>query len=304
MRRATARQYRSSIRKHVLPTLGERRLSDLRWQDLALLQDLLQQQQVGTAAVNRALHHAFRSMVRDAVRSGVNVDPNLYDRRLWSRLEEDAGDADPYTPAARAKILTHFRGTHWFAFVYFAFWQGPRPSEAIALRRQDLDLDHGTAVIRRSRVYGSESKTKTRKSKRTIRLHPGTIRVLRGVWPIHSKPDDCVFRTPGGAPINEQNFYQRIWLPALRRLGLRERRFYDCRATYVSTMISLGKRVAFVAEQTGHSIRVLEARYKKYFPSADDLEIADQDVAEDGASGISSTFCLHPEAKVEENGGV
>jgi integrase len=158
-------------------------------------------------------------------------------------------------------------------------------------------------MIRRSRVYSSEAKTKTRKSKRTIRLHPGTIHVLRSVWPIHTKPEDYVFTTPGGSPINEQNFLQRVWSPALRRLGLRDRGFYACRATYCSTMISLGKKVAFVAEQTGHSIRTLEARYKKYFPSADDLEIPDQQIAEGRESGISSTFSLHPKAKVEKKGG-
>lgn len=303
VRRATARQYRSSIRKHVIPTMGKRRLSELRWQDLALLQDLLQQQQVGTAAINRALHHAFRSMVRDAVRSGISVDPGLYDRRLWRRLPEDTGDPDPYTPEERDKILEHFRGTHWFAFVYFAVWQGTRPGEAIALRRLDLDLDRGTALIRRSRVYTSEAATKTRKSKRTIRLHPGTIRVVRSVWPIHTKPDDYVFTTPGGSPINEQNFQQRIWSPALRRLGLRDRGFYACRSTYCSTMISLGKKVGFIAEQTGHSIRTLEARYAKYFPAADDLEIPGEDLVETSERGISSTFSLHPEAKVERKGG-
>ena len=65
-------------------------------------------------------------------------------------------------------------------------------------------------------------------------------------------------------------------------------------------MISLGKKVGFVAEQTGHSIRTLETRYKKYFPSADDLDIPGQDAGAGVQPGISSTFSLHPEAKVEK----
>ena len=72
---------------------------------------------------------------------------------------------------------------------------------------------------------------------------------------------------------------------------------------YLLQHVPLGKKIAFVAEQTGHSIRTLEARYKKYFPSADDLEIPDQGVAVEGGPRISSTFSLHPEAKVEKNGG-
>src|SRR5262249_52815652 len=147
----------------------------------------------------------------------------------------------------RDEILTHFRDTHWYPFVYFALWQGPRPSESIALRRQDVDLVRGTVEIRRSRVYSSEAKTKTKKSKRTIRLHPGTASVLRAVWPTDEKAEDYVFTTPGGSPINEQNFQQRVWSPALRSLGIRDRGFRACRSTYCSTMISLGKKVAFVA---------------------------------------------------------
>jgi hypothetical protein len=67
-------------------------------------------------------------------------------------------------------------------------------------------------------------------------------------------------------------------------------------------MISLGKKVAFVAEQTGDSIRTLEKRYKKYFPSDDDVEIPGQELSETPVDGISSTFSLHPEAKVEKKG--
>jgi len=207
LRRATARQYRSSIRKHVLPTLGPRRLHDLQWSDLAMLQDDLRQRGTGIVAINRALHHALRSMSRDAARSGLAVAPNLYDRRLWGRLDEDSdSEPDPYTPEEREEILAHFRGTHWFAFVFFQFWQGPRPSETTALRRRDVDLKYETASIHKSRVAGAEAGAKTKKSRRTVRLHPNTVKVLRDRWPIGADPDDYVFTTPGGAPIDEQNF--------------------------------------------------------------------------------------------------
>jgi hypothetical protein len=42
-------------------------------------------------------------------------------------------------------------------------------------------------------------------------------------------------------------------------------------------MISMGKKVGFVSEQTGHSIRTLEKRYKKYFPSESDILVAGED---------------------------
>jgi hypothetical protein len=38
-------------------------------------------------------------------------------------------------------------------------------------------------------------------------------------------------------------------------------------------MLSIGKKLAFVSEQTGHSIRTLEKHYKKYLPQDDDLAL-------------------------------
>jgi hypothetical protein len=60
--------------------------------------------------------------------------------------------------------------------------------------------------------------------------------------------------------------------------------------------------VSSAKRHQGDSIRTLETRYKKYFPSDDDLEIPGQEVYEALVDGISSTFFLQPKAKVERNG--
>ena len=131
----------------------------------------------------------------------------------------------------------------------------------------------------------------SKKSKRTVRLHPGTIKVLADAWPIHAKPDDYVFTTPTGAPVDQANFYKRVWLRTLRRMGVRERPFYNTRHSYVSYMLSIGKRLAFVSEQTGHSIRTLERHYAKYLPQEDDLTLPGEGESETGtpASGLAKT---------------
>jgi integrase len=275
VRSQTAAQYRSAFKCHILPSLGPMRIAALTWQTLATLQDQLMAA-VGAPAINRALHHALRAMLRDAKRRGVRVAANLYDKDLWQRLDENTDSTpDPYDPAEREAILEHFRAEkpEWYPFVYFQFWQGARPSEATALRRRDVDLAQGTFRVHRSRVGGAEARTKTKKSKREPRFHPGTVRVLRSAWPLGTKPDDYVFTTPRGTPVSEDNFQSRVWLPALRALKVRERPFYNTRHSYISTMISLGKKVGFVSEQTGHSILTLEKRYKKYFPSESDILI-------------------------------
>ncbi len=281
LRLATVRQYRSSLKKHVLPHIGQQPLHTLIWEDLAQLQTELRRAGVGPATINRALHHALRSMLQDARRRREIISrvSDLFDPSFWQRLDENSEDEpDPYDEGERSLILDYFRRHkgHFFAFVSFSLFQGTRPSETVALRRRDVDLRYGTVRIHRSRVASNEAKTKTRKSKRTIRLHSPTIRILRDAWPIHANPDDYVFTTPTGAPIDQGNFYKRIWLPALRKLGLRERAFYNCRHSYISYLLSLGKSLALVSAQTGHSIRTLERHYKKYLPQDDDLSLPDE----------------------------
>jgi hypothetical protein len=63
-----------------------------------------------------------------------------------------------------------------------------------------VDLKYETASIHKSRVAGAEAGAKTKKSRRTARLHPNTVKVLRDRWPIGADPDDYVFTTLGGCP--------------------------------------------------------------------------------------------------------
>jgi integrase len=115
--------------------------------------------------------------------------------------------------------------------------------------------------IRRSRVLGRDGEPKTGRSKRDIILHEGLIRVLREHVPRRPAPHDFVFRTPRGAPIDEVNFYQREWLSCLRALGIRSRPFYNCRHTYISTLLAAGAKPLFVCRQTGTSLEMIEKHY-------------------------------------------
>jgi integrase len=104
-------------------------------------------------------------MIRDARVDGL-VKSNLFDRVFFKALSitDTKPSIDPYTPEEREIILEAFRTKrpHYYKFVFFHFWQGPRPSESTALRREDVDLRYATANIHRSLVQGHEAGTKDR----------------------------------------------------------------------------------------------------------------------------------------------
>jgi hypothetical protein len=76
----------------------------------------------------------------------------------------------------------------------------------------------------------------------------------------------------GGAPIDQANFYQREWLPMLRRLRIRPRPFYNTRHTYISYMLEIGAKPLWVARQTGTSLEMIEKHYGRAKVVAEELD--------------------------------
>jgi integrase len=272
------KDYESQFSRHILParvkggTFGSLFLAELTVDNLLELQTKLKAKGLKAASVNGIIHGSLRAMLKDARRNGA-IAHNLFDRDLFSTLPLTDSETriDPYTPEERERILEDFRVTcpHYYAFVYHQFWTGSRPSEACGLREKRVDFVYQRERIERSRVQGHEAGTKTKRSNREIHLHDNLVQVLKAHKLQSGKPENYFFTTPEGTPIDESNFYNREWLPRLRRLNIRQRPFYNTRHSYTSFMLSIGAKLAFVSAQTGDSIKTLEAHYAKYIPDAD-----------------------------------
>jgi integrase len=68
-------------------------------------------------------------------------------------------------------------------------------------------------------------------------------------------PDELVFGTIRGTPLQPSNFRQRVWDPALRSAGLdcERYRLHDLRHTCVSRLVAAGADVKLVQAVAGHS---------------------------------------------------
>lgn len=272
------RNRESYLRAHVLPELGTVRLDQLQPRHITELQDQLRKKGLAAGPIDRVIHSAFRGMLRDAELSGYrSADLRVvFDRRFVGRLDKasDAAEIDPFTDDEREKILGSFFESQprYHTFVYFRFWTGTRPSEAIALWWGDIDLPGCRVRIRRSRVLGKDGRPKTGRSKRDVIVHEGLDEILRRHAPEQPDPKGFVFMTPTGAPIDEANFVRRVWIPALRKLKIRERPFYNTRHTYISTLLAIGAKPLFVCRQTRTSLEMIERHYGDARMSAQDLD--------------------------------
>jgi hypothetical protein len=107
------------------------------------------------------------------------------------------------------------------------------------------------------------------------------MKILRSHQPLREMAEDYVFTMPTGAPIDEQNFFNKEWLPTLRAKEIRPRPFYNTRHSYASFLFSIGARSGFISAQLGDSIKTLETHYARYMPSADDSrELVERKIAE------------------------
>jgi integrase len=153
--------------------------------------------------------------------------------------------------------------------IQFAFWSGLRTSELIALRWQDVDLDHNRIFIRQAKVRGHIKGTKTSAGSREVSLQPQAKKALINQQPHTRKIDDIVFHDSRNSQPwkNDQAIRKVVWIPELKRADLKYRNPYQTRHTFASTLLSRGENPLWVAQQMGHKdwgqIRMVYGRWIK-----------------------------------------
>jgi integrase len=182
-------------------------------------------------------------------------------------------EMDTLTPDECGLFLDALKGERLAAMFSLALTTGMRPEEYLALKWSDIDLEKGTATVRRAlitnRTGGSWhfSEPKTKQSRRTIPLPVSTIQELR----THRRRQleaklklgtawndfDLVFASEIGTPLNPPNV-TRAFKKALKDAGIRTSvRLYDLRHTTATLLLQANVNAKVVSERLGHSTIVL-----------------------------------------------
>jgi integrase len=165
-----------------------------------------------------------------------------------------------------------------------------RPSEATALRWNDVDLSFAKVSITKSRHLKAEAPTKTRASVRTVTLLPVMVEVLNQLYPLRATEQDHIFLDVNRNPFDAQDWMGRHWNKALRASGIRQRKFYYTRHTYISVALSAGVNIKWLAEQCGTSVAMIEKHYGRY-------------IRDDGDAPLRALFESKTETFTETFGG-
>src|SRR5262245_7958382 len=272
--------YRKHWRKHIKLAFGARPLAAITTAALedfktALTAPELRGKGLAMKTARDIIDGTFRALVRDARRVDKVVTADPFADLTWPR--KVVPKPDPYTAEERDLVLDFFwrQKRRQYAFVYVLFFTGLRTAEAIGLRWGKVDLRRGRLTVDVSRTLGEDNAPKTKRSQRTIPLRPEVVAVLRALRPLHVAEDTFVFTTTAGTPVNEERFVEKHWRPALRATGIRPRKFYATRATFISqTLEAQVIPIKKLADYCGTSVAMIEQHYADWMEPKTPAELA------------------------------
>jgi integrase len=273
VRPSAAKRHRWTFESTILPVWRHVPLSQITLAALVdfrarLFERKVRDRPISLKTVRNISDWHFRALSREARDIDHLVTANPFAELRWPKPPRKK--PDPFTEAERDTILGFFarKRPHWYPFVYFQFWTGCRPSETAALRVSDVDLTLGRVSITKSRDEQYESAPRTEGSVREIKLLPNVLAVLRAMPKLlHADEDTYFFRNPDGGPITT-TWWKKSWYPVLQVLGVRPRKFYATRHTFISVALSTSCNLKWVAEYCGTSVAMIEKSYGKFI--ADD----------------------------------
>lgn len=289
--------YADAVRVHLNPRIGDHRVQELKPEHVArLYAELLANGRIDGrgglgAKTVRNIAAVLSGALDDAVKWG-RVQRNVCDVVDLPRWERPA--IRTWTSAQMRAFLTATSSSRDGAAWRLLLTTGCRRGELGAFRWRHVDLDRGKLTIETARVKAGsqtvEGSPKSRASRRTISIDPGTIAALRawkrrqagerlaageGWWGAPDREDDFVMADELGRPL-APNTITRHWTAAIIRAGLPLIRLHDARHTYATVaLMEAGERDKVISERLGHSDIATTQRLYAHVRERDDRRAAD-----------------------------
>lgn len=216
-----------------------------------------------------------RASVQAAMEAGA-ISPDAWPRRSKSRARRKVARTSRSVdvrslpnPQAMAEaieaILSKQPGSKTYrVMTAVAYYAGLRPSEVVMLRVQSVKLPAdgwGHLDITESDIsFDEPGEPKT--GRRTVPIPPVLVAMLRE-WVEQNDltaPDQLLFRTRNNTCPSGSN-WGRAWHRALKSVGLKPMRVYDCRHAAATTWLRAGMPLGETARRLGHSVETLVSTY-------------------------------------------
>ena len=264
----TVELYESMFRRHVLPTLGHLRLTEIMREHVRLLLAGKAEAGLKRGTLQNILA-PLRELLNHALEDGlIGSNPAARIGRRLARLRsgDEGKRTDIFTERELSHLLTtvHLECPEHADLITTVGWTGLRQGEAFGLQWQDIDFHHGFLELRRTVGYrqgalltGSPKSGKARRVDlpRTLQhfLRQRNERAIDNAALNQQAFCPWVFPNRAGQPLDASHFTSRVWHPLLVKADLRRLPFHTLRHTYASLLIMRGENLTYIKEQLGHS---------------------------------------------------
>ena len=251
----TLAEYRRELERFAIPHFATTRLIDVTTRDVKQLVVKLEAKGFAPNTVRLAIA-PVRALFATAREDGLLEHNPVSGVRLATRAAASASDEDQ---EEQAKALTEIQladlldcvADEWRAFVAFVAQTGLRISEAVAVRRSDLDFTEGRLNVRRRYRLGRYAPPKSKYGRRSIPLTKAMRTELRERC-AGLPTDALVFANRAGQPLDASNLAERVLKPAARTAGVPWASWHTLRHTCGSLLFRHGANAKQVQVWLGH----------------------------------------------------
>ena len=265
----TTYDYETSLRLHIIPTFGTKRLNVIKPSDIQLWQNKL----LDTLSPRRVrnIRATFNTIFDDAMRDEI-IDKNPISRVKTPKL--DKIDVKSFSLAEMKHIIATATG-EMKAFTALGFFTGLRSGEIIGLRWEDVDFIKKEIHIKRAIKMGTVSTPKTKNSIRTIDILDNLLPYLQEQFKLTGKKKSYVFLNK-----DDEHYYdiKRIrdskWKNLLKECEIEYRTIYQMRHTFATVMIENSEDILWVSNMLGHSDASMTLQMYAKYRKRDDVQRA------------------------------
>lgn len=155
--------------------------------------------------------------------------------------------------------------SYYFPFVKFLFATGCRPSEAIALQWKHISSDFRYITFERALIETCDGNflregLKTQERRR----FPCNVQLkefLQSIKPENIKPEELIFPGAKQGYLDFTSFRKNGWKQILEGLGIKYRKLYQTRHTFITLALDNGLDAKDVARLVGNSPEVIYRHY-------------------------------------------
>ncbi|MFD7166614.1 tyrosine-type recombinase/integrase [Streptomyces violascens] len=284
--------YGVAVRKHLIPGLGAHKLDQLKPEHIEHFYSRMMLTGSKPATAHQA-HRTFRTALNEAVRRG-HLAQNPVQLAKAPRVREE--EVEPYSVDEVQRLLKAASEQRNSARWAVALALGLRQGEVLGLKWDDLDLDGGFLVVRRSRhrpqyAHGcaepcgrkagycperrrtnpETADTKSRAGRRAVGLPEQLVDLLR----VHRQQQEVerekagknwteggwVFPDEKGRIASHRKDWAE-WKELLKAAKVRDGRLHDARHTAATVLLILGVPERAVMGLMGWSTTAMAARYQ------------------------------------------